>query len=146
MAERPKELPKPVGIALVLCDNVYTESAGKQALIGLFNRIMAKKFPATHPRLCVFVSLTEVMPGTKCQLDIVHSETDEPVVRIEGPMPEGPGPIAVWDVVFPLETLVFMEPGTYYVRFFGNGQIILQRPFEVVLIDGRNSHEPDKRD
>lgn len=136
MAKR-RELPKPVPIALVVCDNVYTEPGGKQALVGLFNRISARKFPAIHPRLCVFVSLTEALPGTKCKLDIVHAETDEPVLAAEGPMPRDLGPIAVWDLVFRFENVHFKEPGKYYVRFFGNDTIILQRPFEVALLKGK---------
>lgn len=134
MAKRRVELPKPVPIALVVCEAVYREPGGKQALVGLFNRISAKRFPAIHAKLCVFVSLTEVMPGTKCRLDIVHAETDEPVVVAQGPMPKDAGPIAIWDVVFSLENLQFKEPGKYYVRFFGNDVIILQRPFEVALL------------
>lgn len=138
MAKRRAELPKPVPIALVICDNVYTEPGGKQALVGLFNRISARKFPAVHSCLCVFVSLTEALPGTKCKIDIVHAETDEAVVVAEGPMPsDDAGPIAVWDFVFRFENVNFKEAGKYYVRVFGNDTIILQRPFEVVLIKGK---------
>jgi hypothetical protein len=141
MADKGKEPPRPVPIALVICDNVYRESGGKQALVGLFNRITTRRIPAVHARLCVFVSLTEVMPGTTCKIDIVHAETDEPVVSAHGPMPREAGPIAILDMQFKFENLVFKEAGRYYVRVFGNDQIVLQRPFEVVLIEGRNGDD-----
>lgn len=139
------DLPKPVGLALVLCDTVYVEQVGgaKRALVGLFDRISARRFPAVHHKLCVFVSLTEVRPGTTCRLDIVHAETDKPVVNLSGPMPLSE-PIQIWELVFTLHDLEFPEPGIYYVRLFGNDQIVLQRPISVVLMDGEPKNEPHK--
>jgi hypothetical protein len=130
----------PVGIALVICDNVYFDSTGKRALVGLFNRISAPTFPARHHKLCVFVSVTEVLRSTECKLDIVHAETELPILQMGGPMPERP-PTTVFDMVFEVRELVFPEPGTYYVRFFGNEQILIQRPIEVV--SSEHSEEQD---
>lgn len=135
------QLPPPTPVALVLCDNVYRDSNGKQALIGLFNRIVVRETPAVHPRMCVFVSITSIRANTVCKLDIVHAETDEPIISMEGPAPDKVGPVVVWDVVFELPPLVFSEPGVYYVRFFGNKNILLQRPIEVILM-GESQSEP----
>ena len=132
MTESHPNVPAPVAIALVVCDNVDQSSSGKRALVGLFDRISAVRFPAVHPRLCVYVSITDVRRFTHCKLDIVHGETDKPIVVSQGPMPEEGGPIAVWALVFELEGLQFPEPGTYFVRFFGNDQILVQRPIEVI--------------
>ena len=82
------EFATPTGIALVLCDNVYHDSHGKRALVGLFNQITSTDFPAVQPRMCVMVSLTSLRPQTECKLDIVHSETEEPVVEMGGPLPQ----------------------------------------------------------
>lgn len=84
--------------------------------------------------MCVFVSITDLRPDTKCKLDIVNGETDVPVVTMEGPIPKEVGPTAICDMVFHLENLVFPEPGTYFVRFFGNEHPLLQRPVEVLPI------------
>ena len=125
-------LPPPTPIALVLCDNVYRATNGKQALVGLFNKIIAQKFPASHPRMCVFVSVTSIRPNTNCSLDIINAETDAQVIAVSGPAPAGVPPTTVWDVVFELPPLTFHTAGKYYVRFLGNNQVLMQRPFEVI--------------
>ncbi len=139
------QLPPPTTVALVLCDNVYRDSHGKMALIGLFDRIVVNKTPAVHPRMCVFVSITSIRANTVCRLDIVNAETDEPIIVMEGPAPDKAGPIAVWDIVFELPPLAFKGPGTYYVRFFGNDNILLQRPIEVIE-GGDSQSEPEVND
>ena len=131
MSSDISERPKPVGIALVICDNVYKDSTGKRALIGLFNEIRTAAFPANHNRLCVLVSLTDLRPHTVCKLDVVHAETDEPVIEMEGPLPVE-DPTTICDLVFELRELQFPSAGTYYIRFFGNEQILIQRPIEVI--------------
>lgn len=139
-------LPPPTPIALVLCDNVYRASNGKQALVGLFNQLFATAFPATHPRMCVFVSITSIRPSTDCSLDIVNAETDEAVVTILGPVPQGIPPTSVWDVVFELPPLTFPSAGRYYVRFLGNGQVLMQRPFEVIDLRQENAETDHAND
>lgn len=124
---------KPVPIALVVCDNIYTESGGKTALVGLFNRITAAKLPITHPRLCVFASVTDIRPNTVFKLDIIHSETDHIIVSLGGPPPEGTTPISIFDIRFELRNLVFQSGGLYFIRFWGNDHLLMQRPFHVAL-------------
>jgi len=128
--------PKPTPIALVVCDNVYRESQGKTALVGLFNRIKAAQFPVVHPRLCVYVSVTDIKPGTVFKLEIVHSETDEVVASAEGPPPKGIDPTGICDFTFEIGNLRFREPALYYIRFWGNDHVLLQRPFMVQRIGG----------
>ena len=134
-------MAKPAPIALVVCDNVYTEPGGKTALVGLFNRIAARKLPVRHPRLCVYASVTDIRPNTKFKLDIVHSETDEVVQSLQGPPPGGTDPTTICDFNFVLENLLFEEPGLYYIRFWGNEHLLMQRPFEVRTAGRREGNE-----
>ena len=127
----------PTVIALVVCENVYTESGGKTALVGLFNNINARNFPATHSRLCVYFSVTDIKPKTEFKLDIVHSETDEPVVVMGGGPPSGVNPTTVCDFVFELRNVTFPEPGRYYIRLWANDRPLVQRPFEVRQVGGK---------
>lgn len=137
-------LPPPTPIALVLCDNVYRDRHGKQALVGLFHEIYAQRFPAIHPRMCAYVSITSIRPNTNCSLDIVHAETDATVMELSGPAPKDIGPNEVWDVVFEFPPVTFPEAGQYYVRFLGNNQVLMQRRFHVIGMDhamGDDEHE-----
>lgn len=122
---------KPDPIALVVCDNVYRESGGKSALVGLFTDIIASKVPIVHPRLCVYAAVTGVRPDTRFRLEIVHAESEHRVVDLQGPAPEGVNPTTICDLNFELRALRFPEYGRYYIRFWGNGHLLLQRPFEV---------------
>ena len=124
-------MTKPSPIALVVCDNVYKEASGKTALVGLFNRIIASKFPATHPRLCVYAAVTDIHPNTRFRLTIVNAETDHKVAGLSGPVPDNISPTSICDFDFSLQGLTFPEPGRYYIQFWGNDHLLLQRPFEV---------------
>lgn len=128
---------KPTPIALVVCDSIYQEPGGKQALVGLFNGIWAPAFPALHARLAVFASATGVRPDSHAKIEIVHSETDDVVMSAQGPFPDSVSPLTVVDLAFVLQNVRFVSPGTYYVRFWGNGHILLQRPFEARLLGGK---------
>lgn len=67
-------------VSLVVCDNIYREPDGKFALVGLFNQLMAHGFPVIHPKLAVFVSLTDIPPNSNCTLEIHHGESGAKVV------------------------------------------------------------------
>ncbi len=128
---------KPTPIALVVCDNIYQEPGGKTALVGLFNSINARKLPVRHARMVVFASVTDLRPGSKARLEIVHGESERVVVRVEGPFPKEADPVSVVDFNFVLNNLVFEEDGTHYIRFWVNDYLIVMRPFEVRVIPER---------
>lgn len=122
---------KPSIIALIVCDNIYVEQGGKSALVGLFSNITTKKFPTTHSRLAVFVSVTDLRPNSTGRLEIVHSETDQSVVEATGAFGKNVSPLVVVDMHFILNNLVFPEAGTYFIRFWVNQHLLVQRPFNV---------------
>ena len=136
-----KEGIKPTIIALVICDNIYTEPSGKTALVGLFNSVQASEFPHRHGRLAVFVSVTGLRSQAECKLEIVHGETDQVVVTAKGSFPEQVGPVDVVDMEFILGNLVFPESGTYYIRFWGNDHLLAMRPFSVRRIAKKGESE-----
>lgn len=129
-------MTKPSAIALVVCDALYQEPSGKAALIGLFNRLVAAKFPATHPQMCVYASVTDVHPGTKFRLIVEHAENGQKVAElIGGPAPEADmNPTTILDLRFILQGLTFPEAGRYYIQFWANDNLLLQRPFDAVLM------------
>ena len=129
-------MTKPSPIALVVCDALYQDPSGKAALVGLFNRLVAAKFPATHPQMCVYASVTEVRTGTKFRLVIEHAENGRRVAELSAePPPEAAmNPTTVLDLRFVLQGLTFPEPGRYYIQFWADDRLLLQRPFDAVLM------------
>ena len=125
---------KPTPIALVVCDTIYHEQpGGKTALVGLFNEIRAQSVPVRHPRMAVFASVTGLREDSRAKLDIVHGENDRPVVCAEGPFPKGTTPLAVVDLHFVFNNIVFPVEGTYFIRFWGNEHLLVMRPFKVSI-------------
>ena len=133
-ASTSRSLPAPTPLALVICDNVYADQKGKRALIGLFNRIASSAFPARHPKVCVFVSVTSLHAQTQCRLDVVAADTDDTIFATEGQL-VGDSPNTICDLVFEIDGIAFPRPGKYYFRFFGNDEIIVQRPIDVVGLE-----------
>ena len=112
------------------------DPSGKAALVGLFNRLVAAKFPATHPQMCVYASVTEVRAGTKFRLVIEHAEHGTRVAELSAePPPEATrNPTTILDLRFILPALTFPEPGRYFIQFWANDNLLLQRPFDAVLM------------
>ena len=42
-----------------------------------------------------------------------------------------PDPLTIVDMNFILNNVVFPKEGTYFIRFWTNGHILMQRPFDV---------------
>lgn len=54
------ETPTPVPIALLLCDQVLSDSATeKKTIVGTFDRIWANRFPAIHRNATLFAKLID---------------------------------------------------------------------------------------
>jgi hypothetical protein len=87
--------------------------------------------------MAIFVSLTGLRPNSTAKLDIVHAETEHPVVVAEGQFPDAVNPLTVADMQFVLNNVRFETPGTYYVRFWANTHLLVTRAFEVI------EHKPE---
>src|SRR3972149_9653654 len=76
--------PNPDVLALLVCDQIITDRlTGKQSLIGMFSKVHAVGFPATHPQLAVFVALTDGHGRTELTIRIVDSNDARPPI-VEG--------------------------------------------------------------
>jgi hypothetical protein len=135
---------KPTPIALVVCDNIYTEPGGKTALVGLFNSILAHSFPVRHSRMAVFASLTGLRDGSTAKLEIVNGENEAVIVSAEGQFPGNPSALTVVDMNFIFNNVLFPEQGTYFIRFWANDHILIQRPFHVQQIKIQGGKNDDK--
>ena len=130
----PQQQVKPTLIALVVCDNIYQELGGKTALVGLFNSIRASTFPVRHPKMAIFASVTGVRKESTEKLEIVNAETEHVVASADGPFPDNVDPIAVVDMHFILQNVLFPEEGRYFIRLWGNEHLLVMRPFDVLKI------------
>ena len=131
----PENRPKPDVLALLVCDQIITDRmTGKQSLIGMFSRVHARAFPATHAQLCAFVSLTDGHGKTELIIRIVDSNDARP------PIVEGRGvvdfkdPRAIAQLGLQFHGLVFPEAGEYRVQLWGRGELLREARLELVQL------------
>ena len=127
--------PSPLGIAIVVCDQIIEDKlTGKKSLIGIFNQITAANFPCTHPRVSVFVCLTEGRGDYGARLRIVHDETETVVADLNGPI-QFPDSNAVVELNFDLVGLTFPQAGLYSIEFYCDDALVLERRFNVIQLE-----------
>lgn len=125
--------PVPDVLALLVCDQIITDQVtGKQSLIGMFSKVHARGFPATHPQLCVYVALTEGYGETDFVIRIVDANDARP------PIVEGRGkvhfkdPRAIANLGLQFHGITFPEAGEYRVQLYSSGELL--REARLVLI------------
>lgn len=136
--------PVPDVLALVVCDQIITDRlTGKQSLIGMFSKVHAPGFPATHPQLSVYVALTEGYGETELTIRIVDSNESRP------PIVEGKGrvnfktPRAIANLALQFHGLTFARPGEYRVQIYANGQLLREARLELVQLERRRKPPED---
>lgn len=136
-------LPKPDVLAMLVCDQIITDRlTGKQSLIGMFSRIHAMGFPATHPQLCVFVALTDGHGKTDLTIRVVDTNDARP------PIVEGKGSVSFKDprtianLFLQFHGLVFPQPGEYRVQLYSDNQLLREARLELVQLKPKTPAEP----
>ncbi len=132
------EKPAPDVLAMIVCDQIITDRmTGKQSLIGMFSRIHARGFPASHPQLCVYVTLTEGYGETEFTIRIVDANDERP------PIVEGRGkvrfqnPRAIANLALQFHGLTFPKPGEYRVQLYSNGELLREARLEMIQVKPR---------
>ncbi len=130
--------PAPDVLSMIVCDQIITDRmTGKQSLIGMFSRIHARGFPASHPHLCVYVALTEGYGETEFTIRIVDANDERP------PIVEGKGkvrfqnPRAIANLALQFHGLTFPEPGGYRVQLYSNGELLREARLDMVRVKPR---------
>lgn len=112
----------------VLCDDVRREENGKFMLIGLFEAINAKHFPATHPSLFVANRWCKGEGSFKQNIRIVNSK-DGALIFTTGDQPfELKSIDAHHTLVSKINNLAFPSAGKYWVEILLDGDLVLNYP------------------
>lgn len=118
----------PYAQCLVVCDQVIREAGtGKHSLIGIFSHIGASRFPATHPRLAVYLALSDGQGDVPVRLAIVDArDSSKRLVQAETVVPlNDPRTVAEAAIDFP--NLVFPGPGDYRVQLYADDNLLMER-------------------
>lgn len=132
-------LYKPMGVSLMICDQVITEAGtNKKSLIGVFSNIAARKFPCRFPRICVFVSITGGHGTAKSEVRCVNELTHEPLFGAEGEISFA-NPNHMVEAVFEFNNVTFPAPGLHCIEVLSDGEMVLQRRFMVQQLNEKES-------
>lgn len=141
----PADRPSPDVLSLIVCDQIITDRVtGKQSLIGMFSKVHARGFPATHPQLCVFVALTEGYGTKAITIRIVDANDARP------PIVEGKGkvafkdPRAIANLALQFHGLTFPEAGEYRVQLFAAGELLREARLDLVKLQRRRPRPPSE--
>ncbi|MBI1280554.1 MAG: hypothetical protein GC179_20695 [Anaerolineaceae bacterium] len=127
-------------VLFLAADFANHETSGKLNVLGVFNRIYAKEFPAKHRRLYLVARITASIRefDTDYDLQIVLVDTDGNEVaaqqgQIRIPRPES-GKTAQADLIIEVADLPFSKQGDYEFTLIINREVKASLPIEVVQI------------
>jgi hypothetical protein len=124
----------PIGIAMVVCDQILEDSnTSKRSLIGLFNTVACESFPACLTKLCVFVSVTQILGRVSLTLMCRNETTDERIVSVPGAA-ESNQPNAVLEIGYEFDNFSFPRPGLYTFELLHEEEQLLQTRFNVIEV------------
>jgi len=112
----------------VLCDDVRREDNGKFMLLGLFEAINARKFPATHPVLFVVNRWCKGEGPFLQKIRIVNSNDKSVVFQTDDQSFELGDIDAHHTLVSRFVNLVFKDPGKYWVEILLDNELVLNYP------------------
>lgn len=112
----------------VMCDDVRREDNGKFMLLGIFEAINAKEFPALHHALFVANRWCKGEGSFTQKIRIINTKDKSVVFQTE----EQPFQLSDIDmhhtIISRFNNLLFPDPGKYWVEVFLNNELILNYP------------------
>ncbi len=112
----------------VLCDDVRREDNGKFILVGLFEAINAKKFPAAHAALWVVNRWCKGEGAFSQKIRIVNAKNNKPVFQTDDQAFELTDIDRHHTLVSRFNNLVFPDPGKYWVEILLDNELVINYP------------------
>lgn len=122
----------PVCVATLICNEVIEDKrSGNKTVVGIFNAVGATSLPATHPRMTIMTSITNVDRELPLKL-LMRGPEGKELVQADATVP-GRNPGDVIDLLFELNSITFTEFGDHTVEIRMGDQTIGARRFQVIL-------------
>ncbi|HEC21222.1 MAG TPA: hypothetical protein ENI70_01770 [Candidatus Peregrinibacteria bacterium] len=114
-----------------ICDTAFLSQNGNLNLIGIFERLYAKKFPVVHPRLAVITNLTGEVGKHTQEVKIIETksktEVSRPIKMDFEIKKENQKLRFILDIV----NLTFKAEGDFQVQIILDGELAQALPFKV---------------
>lgn len=117
----------PKVCAMLLCDHAHRDPAtGKFTLLGVFDRIHAKQFPAAHGPFAIYLNLTNLNGSYALRIEVLRADDESRIGETRAAQP-----IVVRDPLARVEMalnlpggLPLAQPGGYVFRLVVNDRPI----------------------
>lgn len=127
----------PVPLCLLIADRVYQDrETGNNIIAGTFNTIAVDRLPFQYPQLSIFFQVTGVSRPVDLRLVIEFADDGRTIFEIGGPI-EVNDPIKVLSKTIRVNGLPVDRAGKYWVQLRSEGEILIQAPLYVKLIERR---------
>ena len=122
---------QPICVAIIICNEIIEDKrTSNKTLVSLFNSIGVSSLPATHPRLFLMASLTNLRDELPISVSI-KSHTGQEILRINGKADGEGDPLAVIDLIVEVLGLSLQEEGVHFVDIMTGDRLLGSRRFSV---------------
>lgn len=112
----------------VLCDDVRREDNGKFMLLGLFEAITAKKFPAAHHTLFVVNRWCKGMGQFVQRIKIVDPKDQAIIFQTDDQRFELADIDRHHTLISGFNNILFPHPGKYWIEVMLDGELLINYP------------------
>ena len=106
---------KPQILAWMSCDGVHIDpSTGKHYIMGTFSNIRVRRFPATHPKMFWFLTLTDVSVGAHSLKISFGLPLENPKTFVNRNF-ESKSPLTRINLINEIQNLRFDQEGDYSI-------------------------------
>ena len=123
----------------LLCDDVRQEMGGKVSLMGIFENIYSRSFPAVHPRLATINEWTDGTGEFDATLRILSPDRKTIIRETMTRLKLTNAGSKHRDISIHLN-VEFKNPGTYWIENYLDGILVNSVPLSVLLIKEKSFH------
>lgn len=123
----------------LLCDDVRQEVGGKVSLMGIFENIYSRNFPAIHPRLATINEWTDGTGEFDTTLRILSPDRKTVIRETVRRLKLTSAGSKHRDISIHLN-VEFQKPGTYWIENYLDGIIVNSVPLNVLLVKEKSFH------
>ncbi len=123
----------------LLCDDVRQEMGGKVSLMGIFENIYSRSFPAVHPRLATINEWTDGTGEFDTTLRILSPDRKIIIRETMTRLKLTNAGSKHRDISIHLN-VEFKNPGTYWIENYLDGILVNSIPLNVLLIKEKSFH------
>ncbi len=123
----------------LFCDDVRQEVGGKISVMGIFENIYSRSFPAVHPRLATINEWTDGNGEFEATLRILSPDRNAIIRETVTRLKFANAGYKHRDISIHLN-IEFKSPGTYWIENYLDGILVNTVPLNVVLVKEKSFH------